>query len=65
MRCAPALAHAGAQGSDRIFTGIPGPNPVLRSLLEAGFVIPEQDIFMASSPDLIDPLRHHYHPGFG
>ncbi len=60
-----ALAYAGAQGSDRIFTGIPGPNPVLRSLLEVGFVIPEQDIFMATSPTLIDPLRHHYHPGFG
>ena len=60
-----ALAYAGAQGADRLFTGIPGPNPVLRSLLEVGFVIPEQDIFMATSPDLVDPLRHHYHPGFG
>ncbi len=60
-----ALAYAGGQGADRLFTGIPGPNPVLRSLLDAGFVIAEQDIFMATSPDLVDPLRHHYHPGFG
>ena len=59
------LAHAGSQGADRLFTAVPGPNPVLASLLDAGFVIPEQDIFMATSPDLVDPLRHHYHPGFG
>ena len=39
--------------------------PCCASLLESGFVIPEQDIFMATSPDLVDPLRHHYHPGFG
>ena len=60
-----ALAYAGAQGADRLFTGVPGPNPVLGSLLEAGFVIAEQDMFMATSADLVDPLRHHYHPGFG
>ncbi len=60
-----ALAYAGAQGADRLLTGIPGPNPVLGALLDAGFVIAEQDIFMATSPDLVDPLRHHYHPGFG
>ena len=60
-----ALAHAGAQGADRLFTAIGGPNPVLASLLESGFVIPEQDIYMATSPDITDPLRHHPHPGFG
>jgi hypothetical protein len=49
-----AAQHAGA-GADRLFTGIPGPNPVLRSLLDAGFVIAEQSIFMATSPDLVDP----------
>jgi GNAT superfamily N-acetyltransferase len=59
------LAHAGAQGADRLFTAVGGPNPVLASLLEDGFVIPEQDVFMATSPDLVDPLRHHPHPGFG
>ncbi|HMK11670.1 MAG TPA: GNAT family N-acetyltransferase [Acidimicrobiales bacterium] len=60
-----ALAYAGAQGASALFTAVPGPNPVLASLLDDGFVIPEQDIFMATSPDLVDPLRHHYHPGFG
>ena len=60
-----ALAYAGAQGADRLFTAVPGPNPVLGSLLEAGFVIAEQDMFMATSVDLVDPVRHHYHPGFG
>ena len=60
-----ALAHAGAQGADRLFTAVGGPNPVLQTLLDVGFVIPEQDIFMASSPDITDPLRHHPHPGFG
>ena len=60
-----ALAFAGAQGADRLFAAVGGPNPVLASLLEDGFIIPEQDIFMASHPDLVDPLRHHPHPGFG
>ncbi len=60
-----ALAYAGAHGADRIFTAVGGPNPVLLSLLESGFIIPEQDIFMATSPDITDPLRHHPHPGFG
>ena len=60
-----ALAHAGAQGADRLFTAVGGPNPVLQRLLASGFVIPEQDIYMATSPDITDPLRHHPHPGFG
>jgi len=60
-----ALAYAGTQGADRLFTAVPGPNPVLGSLLDSGFVIAEQDMFMATSGDLVDPLRHHYHPGFG
>jgi GNAT superfamily N-acetyltransferase len=60
-----AVAHAGAQGADRLFAAVGGPNPVLGPLLEAGFVIPEQDIYMATSPDITDPLRHHPHPGFG
>ena len=60
-----ALAYAGTQGADLLFTAVPGPNPVLGSLLDSGFIIAEQDMFMATSRDLVDPLRHHYHPGFG
>jgi GNAT superfamily N-acetyltransferase len=59
------LAFAGARGADRLFTAVGGPNPVLASLLDDGFRIPEQDIYMATSPDITDPLRHHPHPGFG
>jgi hypothetical protein len=36
---------------------MPGPSPVLPVLLEAGFRIDDHDVFMASGPGLVDPLR--------
>ncbi len=48
-----ALRRAGHDG--RVSTTVPGPNPVLRLLLEHGFRIEDQDQAMASDPDLVDP----------
>ena len=42
---------------------IPGPNPAVRPLLEAGFRIEDRDTFMASEPDLVDPARLLPNPG--
>ncbi len=36
---------------------IPGPSPVLPVLLEAGFRVVDQDQYLASAPDLVDPAR--------
>jgi GNAT superfamily N-acetyltransferase len=50
-----ALRRAARGGS--VDACIPGPSPVLRPLLEAGFRIDDRDTFMASEPDLFDPAR--------
>jgi len=42
---------------------VPGPNPAVRPLLEAGFRIHERDTFMASEPDLFDEVRLLPNPG--
>jgi hypothetical protein len=42
---------------------MPGPNPAVRPLLEAGFRIEERDTYMASEPDLVDPARLLPNPG--
>ena len=36
---------------------IPGPNPALAALVNAGVQILDQDTFMASEPALVDPIR--------
>ena len=40
-----------------IVVAVPGPNPILSHLLEAGFRIEDHDTFMASEPGLVDPER--------
>ncbi len=50
-----AIRRAGRGGVALI--GVQGPNPVLRVLLDLGFRVADRDQFMASEPDLIDPLR--------
>lgn len=40
-----------------------GVNPLLPVLLEAGFTVVDRDQFLASSPDLVDPLRLLPNPG--
>jgi GNAT superfamily N-acetyltransferase len=42
---------------------LPGPNPAVRPLLEAGFRIQDRDTYMASEPDLVDPARFIPNPG--
>jgi GNAT superfamily N-acetyltransferase len=42
---------------------VPGPSPAVRTLLEAGFRIADRDTFMASRPDLVDPIRFIPNPG--
>jgi hypothetical protein len=48
---------ASADDEGRIGTCLPGPSPVLRPLLEAGFRIVDRDTYMASEPGLLDPDR--------
>ena len=36
---------------------IPGPHPAVETLLDRGWRIEGQDLYMASGPDLIDPTR--------
>jgi hypothetical protein len=55
---APILAGLRrAANGVRIEGCIPGPNPVLPALLEAGFRIVDQDQFLATDGDLADPAR--------
>jgi hypothetical protein len=46
-----------------ILACLPGPNPVVRPLLAAGFRLEERDTYMASEPDLVDPTRFLPNPG--
>jgi len=47
----------------KVLVGLAGTNPAVRPLLEAGFRIEDQDTYMASEPDLIDPARLLPNPG--
>jgi GNAT superfamily N-acetyltransferase len=55
------LARSAREG--RVMACVPGPNPVLRVLLEHGFRIADSDVYLASSPDFVDPLRLLPSPG--
>ena len=48
-----ALRRAGR--GDVVEALLPGPSPVLRPLLDLGFLVTDRDQFMASGPDLLDP----------
>ncbi len=41
----------------------PGPNPLLRALLERGFKLVDRDQYMASAADLVDPMHALPNPG--
>jgi GNAT superfamily N-acetyltransferase len=56
-----AIRRAAAGGP--VLACVPGPNPAVRPLLEAGFTIEDRDTFMASEPDLVDPARLLPNPG--
>jgi hypothetical protein len=46
-----------------ILACLPGPNPAVRPILEAGFQIQDRDTYLASEPDLVDPTRFLPNPG--
>jgi GNAT superfamily N-acetyltransferase len=56
-----ALRRTARGGSVQAF--IQGPSPVVRVLLDAGFVVNDRDQFMASEPGLIDPTSLVPNPG--
>jgi GNAT superfamily N-acetyltransferase len=57
-----AMRFAAAPGLE-IGACIPGPSPALGALVRSGFRIVDGDTFMASEPDLVDPLRTFVDPG--
>ena len=63
LRAALAVFRAAAAG-ERLVTALPGPHPVLATLLERGARIAGRDQFCATDPGLLDPLRVLPNPGF-
>ena len=57
-----AIRFAAAPGQE-IGACIPGPNPALGALVRSGFRVVDGDTFMASEPDLVDPIRTFVDPG--
>jgi GNAT superfamily N-acetyltransferase len=55
---AAAVAAAVAREAAKLSLVVGGPFPALGPLLDAGFTIQDQDIFLASSLDLVDPTTH-------
>ena len=56
-----ALRFAAAPGQE-IGACIPGPNPALGALVRSGFRVVDGDTFLASEPDLVDPVRTFVDP---
>jgi GNAT superfamily N-acetyltransferase len=55
------IARAGRGGPVHIC--LLGPHPVLRSLLECGFRVVDRDVYLASDPTIVDPVRLIPNPG--
>lgn len=51
-----------AEAGQEIGACVPGPHPVLGVLIGSGFRIMDRDAFMASEPDLVDPIRTFVDP---
>ena len=56
-----ALRRAGRGGPVQAM--LQGPSPVLRAVLDLGFVVEDRDQFMASEPGILDPARVIPNPG--
>lgn len=56
-----ALRRGGSEGV--VMASIQGPSPVLRVLLDLGFLVTDRDQYMASEPGLVDPARRIPNPG--
>jgi GNAT superfamily N-acetyltransferase len=52
-----AAMRFGSEPGQEIGACVPGPHPALAALIQAGFRIVDADTFMASEPDLVDPIR--------
>ncbi len=48
---------------DDVLVSVPGVNPVIPMLMDAGWRVIEHDLYCSSEPDLVDPLRLLPHPG--
>jgi hypothetical protein len=59
----PALRF-GLAGTDIGGACVPGPSPLVRILLDAGFRIENRDTFLASDPAVLDPTREIVNTGF-
>jgi hypothetical protein len=57
------LARLGGRPADKAHLCLPAPHPAVRPLLAAGWRFSEFDLFMATSPDLLDPRRAVPSPG--
>ena len=58
-----ALLRAAA-GHERLMAPVPGPHPVVATLLERGARLRGRDQFCATDPSLVDPARLFPNPGF-
>jgi GNAT superfamily N-acetyltransferase len=56
-----ALRFAAAPGQE-IGACVPGPHPALGALVRSGFRVVDGDTFLASEPDLVDPIRTFVDP---
>lgn len=63
VRTAIAVLRAAADG-ERLTAALPGPHPVLAVVLELGGRIAGRDLFCATDPGLLDPVRVLPNPGF-
>jgi GNAT superfamily N-acetyltransferase len=59
---AAAVIRFASEPGQEIGACIPGPHPALPGLIESGFRIVDHDTFMASEPDLVDPIRTFVDP---
>ncbi len=58
-----AAMRRAARDNPLLHVEVPGPNPLLRSLLDARFRIVDRDQFLATDASLVDPLRLLPNPG--
>jgi GNAT superfamily N-acetyltransferase len=57
-----AIRSASVDGG-LVGASLPGPSPLLRVVLDAGFRIGDSDTFMSTEPDAVDPLRELVNTG--
>ena len=58
-----AAAAAARWCGDDVLVAVPGTNPAVPMLVDAGWRVVEHDLYCASEPGLVDPERLLPHPG--